>query len=230
MDFPRFIQIYIVQGLFSLFFLYMAFKVLKRGKKRLNLYLSSFYLSTTIGGIINMIYAAIFDEFIVYTMHFITYYVFCLSLAFLLIFVLILIKPAKHVKIKLQLLILIIFGLLILGLLLIPDGIIINTSTNWKPNWNWFFFIYSIIVCSCFAIIPTTYYSTQIYRKFENEYLKKKWKYFLIGISAYFFLFYGTSLSNTLNDDVFRLIWSLISLPTLISLYLIYYGVGRQFE
>ena len=230
MDFARIVQIYVVQGIFALFFLYMAYKVLKRGTKRLNLYLGSFYLSTAIGGVLNMIYANIFNETIVYIMHFITYYLICFSLGFLMIFVLILIKPANQINLKIQILIVIIFGLLVLGLLFIPNGIIINVSTNWKPNWSWPFFIYSIIVCSSVAIIPTTYYSYQIYTKFENQYLKKKWKYFFVGVFAYFFLYYGTSLSNTLNDDIFRFIWSLISLPTLISLYLIFHGVGRQLE
>ncbi len=230
MDFARFVQIYIIQGLFALFFLYMAFRVLRRGTKRLNIYLSSFYISVTIGGIINMIYATIFDPTIVFIMHFITYYLFCFSMAFLLIFVLILIKPGKQIKFEIQLFILIIFGLLVLSLLLIPNGIKINDSTNWKPDWSLNFLIYSMVVCSIMVIIPTVYYSLNIYIKFENEYLKKKWKYFLIGIYAYFFLYYGTSISNTLNNDSFRFIWSLISLPTLISLYLIYYGVGRQLE
>ena len=85
MDFARFVQIYLVQGGFALFFLYMAYIVLKRGRKPLHLYLSSFYLSTTIGGIINMIYASIFDPIIVFIMHFATYYLFCFSIAFLFI-------------------------------------------------------------------------------------------------------------------------------------------------
>lgn len=230
MDFARFIQIYIVQGLFALFFLYMAYIVLKRGRKALNLYLSSFYLSVTIGGVINMIYANIFNETIVFILHFLTYFLFCFSMIFILNFVLILIKPAKQITLKIQLLILIIFGILILGLLFIPNGIRINAGTNWKPDWNWYFLIYSVIICTSIIIIPTIYYSIKIYIKFESDYLKRKWKYFLVGISAYFFLYYGTSFSNTLNDDTFRFIWSLISLPTLISLYLIYYGVGRQLE
>jgi len=217
MDFARFVQIYLVQGGFALFFLYMAYIVLKRGRKPLHLYLSSFYLSTTIGGIINMIYASIFDPIIVFIMHFATYYLFCFSIAFLFIFTLILIKPAKQIKSGLQLAILIIFGSLILGLLLFPKGIVINKTTNWKPDWSLSFFIYSIIVCTSIVILPTIYYSIKIYTKFESEYLKKKWKYFLIGISAYFCLYYGTSFSNTLNNDSFRFIWSLISLPTLIS-------------
>ena len=230
MDFARIVQIYLIQGGFTFFFLYMAYIVLKRGKKPLHLYLTSFYLSTTAGGILNIIYANIFEATLVYIMHFLTYFLFCFSLVFLLIFTLIIIKPAKIITFKFQILILILFGILILGLLLFPSGIIIDETTNWKPEWSWSFFIYSIIVCTSIAILPTLYYSIRIYIKFESGYLKKKWKFFLIGISAYFFLFYGTSLSNTIGNDSFRFIWSLLSLPTLISLYLIYHGVGRQLE
>ena len=230
MDFARIVQIYFVQGGVALFYLYMAYIVLKRGRKPLHIYLSSFYLSTTIGGIINMIYAIIFDPTIVFIMHFLTYYLFSFSMVFLLIFVLILIKPAKKIKFKLQLTIMIIFGVLIFGLILFPNGIVINETTHWKPDWSWSFFIYSIVICTSIVILPTLYYSIRINIKFENEFLKKKWKYFLIGICAYFFIYYGTSFSNTLNNDTFRFIWSLISLPTLISLYLIYHGVGRQLE
>jgi putative effector of murein hydrolase LrgA (UPF0299 family) len=230
MDLARFLQIYVVQGGFAIFFLYMAIIILKRGKKRTNLYLSGFYLFSGVGGIINIIYANIFEETIVYVLHFTTYYMFCFAMAFVLVFVLIIVKPTNRFRTKTQFFILSSFGILLFGLLFIPNGIIINPSTNWKPNWSWGFFIYSIIISTFIVIIPTSYYSIRIYTKFENQHLKKKWKYFLIGVSAYFFLYYGTSLSNTLNNDTFRLIWSLISLPTLVALYLIYYGVGRQLE
>ncbi|MBY8985946.1 MAG: hypothetical protein KGD65_12805 [Candidatus Lokiarchaeota archaeon] len=230
MDLARFLQIYVIQGCFALFFFYMAIVVLRRGKKKTNLYLSSFYLFTAIGGLINIIYANIFVENIVYILHFITYFVLCYSLIFLLIFTLILIKPGDTFKTKSQVILLILAGILLLGLLLIPNGIQINQTTNWKPNWSWSFFLYSVLVCSVIIIVPTSYYSIKIYSKFENQHLKKKWKYYLLGMLAYFFLYYGTSFSNTLNNDSFRLIWSILSLPTLISLYLIYYGVGRQLE
>ncbi|MFW9875985.1 MAG: hypothetical protein ACFFG0_23025 [Candidatus Thorarchaeota archaeon] len=230
MDIARFLQIYIIQGGFALFFLYMAYIILKRGKKRANLYLSGFYLSTTIGVVINIIYANIFEETIVYILHFATYYILCFSLAFLLIFTLILLQPPKKINNRIQFLFLVVFGLILLCLLYIPDGIKIDQSTDWKPDWSWMFLIYSILICSGMVIFPISYYSLKIYKKLENVQLKKKWKYFLIGVSAYFFLYYGTSLSNTLNQDSFRLIWSIISLPTLIALYLIYYGVGRQLD
>ena len=208
----------------------MAIKILRRGTKRINVYLSCFYLSAGIGGLINIIYANLFQEVLVYVLHFTTFYIFCFAMVFLLIFVLILLKPESQIKFKTQMLILVIFGLLLLGLLIFPDGIIINQSTDWRPSWSWNFYIYSFIICSTAVILPTSYYSIRIYMKVDNKYLKKKWKFFQIGMYAYFFLFYGTSLSNTLNTDSFRLIWSLISLPTLLATYLLYYGVGSQRE
>jgi hypothetical protein len=81
---------------------------------------------------------------------------------------------------------------------------------------------------SSIAIFPTIYYSLKLYTKFEHQKLKQKWKYFLIGIFSYFILYYGTSLSNTLANPDFRVIWSLISLSILFSLYFIYYSVAEQ--
>lgn len=230
MDIARFLQIYIIQGSFALFFLFMATIVLKRGRKKTNLYLSAFYLSSFIGGMINIIYANIFDKTMVYILYLITYYTLCFSMTFLLIFVTLLLKPPDLISKKVQILIFAIDALFLLGLLLIPNGIIIDENTFWKPDWNWIFLLISIIGWSSIVILPTSYYSLKIYSKLGNTHLKKKWKYFVIGISAYFFLYYGTSFSNALHNDIVRFIWSLTSLPTLMALYLIYYGVGRQLD
>ena len=227
MDIARFIQIYVVQGGFGIFFIFMFIKILKREAKGLNLILSFFYLCTAIGVLINVIYANIYIEFVVYILHFVTYFMLCFSLSFLLVFVLLVAKSNRIIDRKVQLSIIVVFSLLLLGLLLFPNGITINESTNWKPEWSWSFFVYSIIVCSVMVIAPTSYYSIKIYRKFEHPKLKKKWKFFLIGVFGYYFLYYGTSLSNTLADPTFRVIWSIISLPTLIGSYFIYYGVAK---
>ncbi len=230
MDIARFIQVFLVQGLIGLFYLFIAYRILKRESKGLNLILSGAYLSVAFGVFINVIYAFILVESVVHILHFLTYYLICLSLIFLLIFVLIVEKSDKVITPKIQLVLIITFGVLLLGLWFIPNGMIINASTDWKPEWSWPFLTYSFIVCSSIAIVPTTYYSIKIYLKFEYKELKKKWKYFLVGIFAYFFLYYGTSISNTLADPTFRLIWSLASLPALISLYFVYYGVAKQLK
>ncbi|MFW9930461.1 MAG: hypothetical protein ACFFD1_13790, partial [Candidatus Thorarchaeota archaeon] len=222
-DLARFIQIFLVQGLVGFFFLYLAYRILKRDAKGLSLILSCFYLSTTIGVVINIIYAFIFVEIIVLVLHFITYFFLCLSLIFLLLFVTVLMKSEKVITKKKQIFTLIIFSIAILVLLAFPNGITINETTNWKPKWSWPFLIYSFIICTS-VVIPTIYYSIKLYLRFEHQELKKKWKYFLIGMFSYYFLYYGTSISNALANDTFRIIWSIISLPSLISLYFVYYG------
>ena len=230
MDIARFIQVFLVQGLIGLFYLFIAYRILKRESKGLNLILSGAYLSVAFGVFINVLYAFILVESVVLILHFLTYYLMCLSLIFLLIFVLIVEKSDKVITPKIQLVLIITFGVLLLGLWFIPNGMVINASTDWKPEWSWPFLTFSFIICSSIAIVPTTYFSLKLYLKFEYKELKKKWKYFLVGIFAYFFLYYGTSISNTLADPTFRLIWSLVSLPALISLYFVYYGVAKQIK
>jgi len=228
MDTARFIQIYIVQGLIGLFYIFMSFIILRRDKKNLHLVLCGFYISVGVGVIINIIYASIFDVPTVHLLHFITYFLFCFSQVFLLIFVLILTKSKNVITLKIQLILISTFAFLLTGLWFIPNGITINESTNWKPVWSWEFLLYSYIVCTIFTFGPLLYYSGKIYFKLETRELKKKWISFLIGLISYFFVYYGTSLSNMLNDPIFRFIWSIISLFAIPTSYLIYYGVGRE--
>ena len=228
MDIARFIQIFLVQGLAGLFYLFIAYRILKKDNKSLNRILSSFYICVAFAVILNVAYAFIFIEEVVYILHVTTYYLLCFPLIFLLVFVLILLKSEVFFTRKYQLILIIVFGIMLMGLWLIPNGVVINESTNWKPDWSWTYLLYSIAVCSLFAIIPTIVVSIKLYRKFEYKELKNKLKYFLIGIGGYFFLYFGTSISNTLNDPTFRLIWSLLSLPTLVSLYFVYFGVVKN--
>lgn len=228
MDLARFIQVFIVQGFAGFFYLFVWFKILKRETRGLNLILSNFYLFVAAGVIMNIIYVNIFNETVVHILHFITYYLLCLSLIFLFIFVLVLLKSENVITIQKQIILVLIFSILVFGLWFIPNGITIGPSTSWKPEWSWPFFLYSITVCSVFAIGPTIYYSLKVDKGFRLENLKRKWRYFLIGIGGYFFLYYGTSLSNTLADPLFRLVWSFLSLPCIASLYFIYYGVAKQ--
>jgi len=227
LDLSRFIQVYLVQGLVGLFYLFIGYKIIRREKRGINFILSTFYFTVVIGVILNIIYVNIFNETVALVLHFITYYLFCLSLIFLFIFVLILLKSDKIITLKKQIAIFTIFALLLIVLWYIPEGIRLN-EVSWKPEWSWPFFTYSIVICSSIAIGPTIYVSFKIYRSFQKDILKKKWIYFLVGIFGYFFLYYGTTLSNTIADPTFRLIWSIMSLPALISIYFIYHGVAKQ--
>ncbi|TXT61270.1 MAG: conserved membrane protein of unknown function [Promethearchaeota archaeon] len=228
LDIVRFIQIFVIQGFFSIFYFFMSAKILKRDTKKLNIILSLFYITVATAVAVNMIYAFMTSELIVHLLHFTTYFLFAYGQVFLLLFVLILIKSENVISSKIQLTVLGIYAALLIVLLFIPGGITINENTNWKPVWSIPFSIYAAIVSTVFTTIPTIYYSFQIYHKFENVQLKRKWIYFNTGLIAYFFVNYGTLVSNTLNDPTFRTVWLVLSAFTLPTTLLLYYGIGRS--
>jgi len=228
MSLTRFIQVYIVQGIYGLFYIYMALMILKKDRKKLNRLLSGFYLSAGIAVIINIIYVTITVELIVRAFHFTVYFLFCFALCFILLFILTLSKSEDIITVSRQSIIMIIYCILLLFLLIIPNGFEISAGTNWVPVWNPLFLLYASIICICLMIIPSLFYALLLLRKFENEDLKKKWKYFIIGISSYFFVWAITSISNTLNVASFRSITAILTVLTIPSIYLIYYGVLKQ--
>ena len=231
LDTTRIIQVYVVQGIIAAFFWFLAYKILKRDTKRLNLIFSLGFISSAVGLMINFIYAPLTNEAIVIVLYYITIFVMFLFGAFFVVFVLMLLKSEKVITPKKQLLYVLIYLAAELCSLFIPEGVTINASTEWKPVWSVAFFAYFVGVLLIFGMIPSLYYSIQIYKQFEDELIKKKWKYFIYGIIGIYVFAVGTLFSNTLNVQIFRTVWSGISLVLVIlSPLLMYYGVGRQIE
>jgi hypothetical protein len=229
MDLARILQIYVIQlGAGGIFYFLMAYLILRRDTKRLNQIFAMYFISVAIGTVFNVIYAPLQDEMAVIVLNIITYYFMVFGQIFLLVFCLILLKSEKVVTPKKQALLIVSFAALLA--LLFPIGLAggVTVNESWKPVWSLPYLLYSFILCGIFTIIPTYVSSLEIHKKFEDPQLKKKWKYFIFGISFYFLIYFGTSISNFLNDPTFRTVWSLVALVAIISTYLIYYGVGKQ--
>jgi len=230
----RFFTIYVAQGFMCLFFLFLAFKILRRDRKRLNVIFSGFYISSAIGLIINFIYAPLTDESVVLMLNFLTNFFIFYSPIFIVVFELILLKSEKVISTSKQLIILIIYGIAMFCMILFlftPDfGVTLNAGTDWSPVWSVPFFLY-VVVIETIGILPALYLSFQIYKKFEDEILKKKWKFFIFGFCALAIFMYGIFISNTLNIPTFRTIIGVVGLMlALLGASLMYYGVGRQIE
>jgi hypothetical protein len=194
---------------------------------------SGFYLSAVVGTLINFIYGPIDNPDIVVILNFLTNFGIFYAPIFLVVFDLILLKSEKVFDTTKQLMVLIAYGIAMFGMLFflfVPGyGVEINASTNWSPVWSPYFFLYVILVETIGAVIPIYYLSLKIYKKFEDDLLRKKWKYFIYGFSALVIFMYGIFISNTLNNATFRVIMGFIGLILAISGgYLIYYGVGRS--
>jgi small neutral amino acid transporter SnatA (MarC family) len=152
----------------------------------------------------------------------------------MVVFELILLKSEKVITIAKQNIILIVYAIAMFCMfffLFIPGyGVTLNLGTGWSPVWSFPFFIYLVIIESL-AIIPSILFAFQIYAKFEDKLLKKKWRYFIYGFFALLIFMYGIFVSNYLANSTFRLIMGIMGLILAISGgYLMYKGVGKQLE
>ena len=232
LDFARFLLNFVVFGLYAIVFFFLAYKILARNRKRINYIVAGFYLSCGIGVAINLIYIIItplIEEIVLLILYLSTVFILSLSLCFLSLFVMMLYKSEKIITTKIQILYILIFSVFIITLFFIPNAVVINESTGWRPKWNLEFTILFLLVCTFGAIIPTYFYSLKLYYKIEYKQLKKRWFCFIVGISGYFFLCYGTSYFCYLGH-VNLILWAIIAMPSLFNLFLIYYGIGRQMD
>ena len=233
----RVITIYVAQMLVCLSFAYLAYRILKRDRKRLNLIFAGFYLFGVIGNIFNFIYGPIDTIPVILVLNFLTNFFLFYSPIFFVVFELMLLKSEKYINTTKQLLILIGYGMFMFFMILFSlsgQGVTLDASTDWLPVWGLPLFLYLIIGESIFAVGPVFYLSYRAYYKFEDAQLKKKWKNFIYGFGVYMIFLYTIFISNTLNNSVFRLVAGIIGLIcALVGGYLMYsmfIGVTRQLE
>ena len=234
MTITRILTVYVVQGFLCIFFLYIAYRIIQRGKKRINLVFSAFYFTEGIGLIINFIYAPIEITDTVIFFNFLTNFCVLFGIVLLFLFVLILLKSEKVINTTKQMIILITNGVILVCMVLIafiPDLGVTMEAPDWAPVWGWIIYVYAISIMSLLIILPTLFYAYKIYQDFEDELLKKKWKFFIIGCLFLYSFIYAVFTSNFLNIKIVRTINNILGLILVVSGSLLtYYGVGRQID
>ncbi|MFX1523261.1 MAG: hypothetical protein ACFFCC_07155 [Promethearchaeota archaeon] len=231
----RIITIYVAQMLVCLWFAYLAYRILKRDRKRLNIIFAGFYLSGVIGNIFNFIYGPIPYIGAVLVLNYLTNFGIFYAPIFLVVFDLMLLKSEKVINTTKQLLILIGYGIAMFCMIffiITPGwGVTLGPTTEWSPVWALPFFLYLICIESIFAVGPILYLSFRVYNKFEDEQLKKKWKQFIYGFCALIVFLYAIFISNFLNISIVRTVAVGIGIIcALVGGYLMYNGVGRHLE
>ncbi len=230
----RIFTVYVAQMILCLWEAYLAYRILKRDKKRLNFIFAGFYIFGVIGNIFNFIYAPFESPLIVYPLNFLTNFFLFFSPIFFVVFELMLLKSEKYINTTKQLLILIGYGIFMFCMIFFAHpgwGLTINDSTGWAPHWELAFFLYLIIGESIFAVGPVFYLSYRVYHKLEDDQLKKRWKKFIYGFGTYMIFLYTIFISNTLNDPNVRAVTGYIGIIcAIVGGYLMYIGVTRQLE
>ena len=227
----RVIQVFVVFMGAGIVFLIVALLILRRGRNNLNYIFSGFFLCIFAGAVVNVVYVLLttyVDEIIVVRLHLLTYGLFCVAQMFLLLFNLILLKSEQVITIKKQLIMLLGFIVLVVVYYFIPDGAHINESTFYRPQWNLTMFLYANIICIVLVFIPTIYTAILIYKKFETPELKRRWKFYFIGIIMVQIEHIGVGVMIFINNPELRAIWNIYDIIFLFSTYFLYYGVGKQ--
>ncbi|TFF88017.1 MAG: hypothetical protein EU550_02120 [Promethearchaeota archaeon] len=229
MEPSRFFQIYVVLLLFGVLYSILALKILKRGTKKINILLSGFFLCCAVATLLNLIYATIINEFIVSILYLLTNSFLAYSLIFILNFTLMLDKSKTLISNKLMFLLFSVYAFAIFLSWFIPNGVIINKETDWKPVWSDTYFFYLFFITLFIPITPSIVMSIKIYTRLKDNVIRKRWRFFTVGIIFACLLYQGAMVSHFLNDPIFRSLWAIISffLVVLSSLFM-YYGVGRH--
>ncbi|MFX0005915.1 MAG: hypothetical protein ACFFA7_04715 [Promethearchaeota archaeon] len=227
-------------GILALDFFIIAFQILRRKRQRFHFITSGFYISLSIGFVLNLIYAAINNTVAILILNFLTNFFIFFGVVFLFIVNMIILESALIYSIKRQNRYIILYGsLLFIGMLflvimsyIIPDyepffGILINV--NGIPQWGAIFFTYILLMVTGFCIVPIIYTNFKIYFRLETKALKRKWIAHLVGFLGLSVDFYLIIIYNLLDPDIFSTIRSIISISFISVVlwgYLMYRGIG----
>ncbi|MGQ4873210.1 MAG: hypothetical protein ACP6IY_03965 [Promethearchaeia archaeon] len=227
------IRIFIVYCIFltiCISFFIFGIKIILRNKDdRVNQFFSIFFFIIDVGLIINFIYVPISDNRLQELVNFLnrlTAFFICLGV-FFLVFAIIYLDPSKEYSIKKTLLLFFLYLIPCLSLLLIPNAVnvyIPQNGTQCYPKWSFSFV--SIFLSLILGSLLLTYYNVgNLYKKFSNPILIKKLRYFILGISMFYYVPITIGIANYLNILEIRLIFSIFYPIIIPGAILIYYGI-----
>jgi uncharacterized membrane protein YgdD (TMEM256/DUF423 family) len=231
-------------GILVLYFSIITYKVLKRKRQRLNLIISGFFISLSIGFILNMVYASMTDRITILILNFLTNYFIFFGPVFLLIVNIIILESTLIYSVKRQNKYILFYGILLFAgmLILVLLGEIFDTPNvpflgvqiiNNTPKWGPIFFVYIVSIMSIFTLIPINYTNFKIYSQFETKELKRKWFFYLFGFLGLTVILYLSTMFNLLDANIYADIRSIISLSissVIIWGYMMYYGIGIKLK
>jgi hypothetical protein len=222
-DWTRIFLVYGIQLTLGIFFFYFGIVIIKRNQNHIGRSLGSFYLIIAITAFLNAILIPIRSNPASFLIYFLILYLGFFAHSFLVIFTRNLSQTNPN-GIK----ILIGYAIITLAILLYPDGFKYNKNTNWRPTFTFTFSILLILYYTFFLIIPTLYYSKKLYKSFMDVLLKKQLRYFLTGVLALSFMFYGMLFYVFWDNPIYRFLWCILAFFSIPSGFLIYYGIGRK--
>ena len=214
---------------------FFAYKLLKRAKNRSTYILSAYFITTALTYFLATLSTYLVATPFTYILYVISIYCFVFSYSFLINFSWLLTKLDEktcYTKYYLRTILYAILSLYVLVIAIPFNGITLNASTGWIPNYSWFFLGFSWIYILIFLIIPQLYLSLKILKVYEGIVLKKRLNRFIISVFLMLLVAIFMFLYNTWTENVnFRTLYIFV-MPELgmIGAYLVYKGFGKELD
>ena len=228
----RIILVFGLQPVFVFFFFYIAYLIVKRNITKTIKFLLFFYILNGFGLIFNILAVLITlteIEWISSLVYYIASYLLIYTSIFLVLFLLKLLDNLVDFTKKKRNIYILLYCIGVFLIVIIPEGITINESTNWAPRFSWGFLIIVYIFYSSFIFVPTIVNLIKLLKGFDDKLLRRRLILFFYGTIGVLIGIYGATLYNTWDEPTYKLIWSLIQLFLIpVSSLLIYYGVGKN--
>lgn len=233
--FQRIVTICIVQTWSVLFFLILAYKLLKRKKTLLTLTFSYYLFFNAVGYLMSFVSIVFLNTPLAYLMYLFTLYFTVFSQSFIVIFSWRLLNLDKEVSYKTYYILIIIYVILstyIFWGAYLFGGIRYDSSTGWIPVYTVEFFIVTWVYLTIFIIVPQVILTRKLLNAYEGAKLKKRIKQFLISFFLEYVTIYLLILYNTWTENpLLRLISPTLNfIIGMFAVYYIYKGLGKGLE
>ncbi|UYP46285.1 hypothetical protein NEF87_002570 [Candidatus Lokiarchaeum ossiferum] len=230
------IQTFVFNGIIIILFVIFSYFLLKRNRNRLSMSLTLYFLTISVGLILNIIYRAIDEETVNIVLNIFTIYFTTLAGVQLLNFVLNLYFSSQIHTLKRQLIYTIIYAVALLGLPII--GIIFD-QVSWGPIagvpiYEFSFGFYGLI-CSQIIFVFIIYYAMKIKTKMGANKYSTKFMRSIVGILCFDLQLIGAYLAHTFGgdstDSPMRLIGLIFQLIFILpGAFLLYFGLKKEPE
>ena len=224
---PQEIQSFVFNSVILIIFGIFAFLLFKRNKNRISASIALYFITVSLGLIVNIIYRAINIEQVNIVLNILTIYLITFAGIHLLNFNFLLYFSTKvHTKKKIIWLNLI-YGIVLSGLFII--GISFG-GVEWiidKPKYSIFFGLYGGILSQIIFVI-TIYYTIKISKKMGKNIYSKKYLRSIIGILCFDLQLLGAYYANTVGTDLARTIGLIVQLLFILpGAFFIYFGIKK---
>ncbi len=214
---------------------YFAIKLLKRAKTRSTYSLSSFFILLSQAYLLAAISIFFLNTPLSYFFYILGIYCFVFCHCFFVIFSWVLVKlDNKSTKWKFGL-ILVFYGIVstyVFWLGYYFNGITIDLTTNWVPNYSWDFLMFSWIIFLIFLVIPQIYFSFKLVKVFEGVILKRRLNMFILAVFLELLVVFSLFLYHYLFDNQIYRTFHVIVMPIIstTAAFLIYKSFGKELE